>query len=300
MSPALRPSRTRFTALRGRRYQLREWGAAGAPSLVLLHGWMDVSASFQFLVDAFARDWHVVAPDWRGFGGSDPDPDGYWFPDYLADLEALLDAEAGVQPATLVGHSMGGNIAMLYGGVRPARVRALVNLEGFGLRDTRPAEAPERYARWLDELRRGRTLRDYPDLDAVAARLRGNNARLTAERAAFLAPHWARPAAGGRYEVAADPAHLRVNPVLYREAEVAACWACIRCPVLWVQADGGDAAGEGARAQEIARRRAVLADCELAQIAGAGHMLHHDQPQALARCIEDFLARRAPAAAGAG
>ena len=62
------PSRSRFLSIRGLRYHLREWGLEGAPKLFMLHGWMDVSASFQFVVDELAADWHVIAPDWRGFG----------------------------------------------------------------------------------------------------------------------------------------------------------------------------------------------------------------------------------------
>ena len=54
---------------------------AGAPKMVLLHGWMDVSASFQFLVDALRGDWDVYAPDWRGYGLTDwGKADCYWFP----------------------------------------------------------------------------------------------------------------------------------------------------------------------------------------------------------------------------
>jgi pimeloyl-ACP methyl ester carboxylesterase len=65
-------------------------GRSGAHLLVLLHGWCDVSASWQFVVDALAGDWRVVAPDWRGFGLSEWNNDVYWFPDYIADLDALL------------------------------------------------------------------------------------------------------------------------------------------------------------------------------------------------------------------
>src|SRR5688572_16055982 len=89
-------SRSEFITVRGLNYHVRQWGTAGAPKLFLLHGWMDVAASFQFLVDALRREWHVIAPDWRGFGETDvptryPGTQSYWFPDYLADLEALLD-----------------------------------------------------------------------------------------------------------------------------------------------------------------------------------------------------------------
>jgi pimeloyl-ACP methyl ester carboxylesterase len=293
----MKPSRSRFLALRGLRYHLREWGEPGAPLLLMLHGWMDVSASFQFVVDALENDWHVIAPDWRGFGLSDAGPgDCYWFADYLGDLDAILDAVAPAAPVSLVGHSMGGNVALLYAGVRPARVRAAVNLEGFGLKDCEPALAPGRYARWLDELRSPPTARRYHAVADVAERLRRNNPRLDGERAAFLAGHWSRRTAQGDYEIAGDPAHKIVNPVLYRWPEVAACWAAIACPVLWVEAADTDAHRWAGDAGDIARRVAVLKAVEVARVADAGHMLHHDQPQAVARLIEDFVARAYAAA----
>jgi len=288
----MKTPRSRFVAIRGLDYHVREWGPDGAPRLWMLHGWMDVSASFQFVVDELALEWHILAPDWRGFGLSGRAPvDCYWFPDYLGDLDLLLDALAPAPAAELVvGHSMGGNVAMLYAGVRPARVRGLVNLEGFGLQDVPAARAPERYARWLDELKDPPRLRDYGSLDEVADRLRRNNPRLSPERAALLAPHWSRPAAGGRLEIAADPAHRLVNPVPYRWAEVAACWDRIACPLLWVEADQTDARRHAGGPEEVARRRAHLPHATHAAIADAGHMLHHDQPRAVAAALEAFVA----------
>jgi pimeloyl-ACP methyl ester carboxylesterase len=287
----MKPSRSRFIDVRGLRYHLREWGAPEAPLVVMLHGWMDVSASFQFVIDAFARDWHVVAPDWRGYGlTARAQADCYWFPDYLADLEYVLDVVAAGTAAMLVGHSMGGNIALTYAGVRPGRVRRLVNLEGFGLRDNAPAQAPERYARWIDELKAGSRMRDYGSLSEVADRLRKTNPRLSEERALFLAAHWSQPTHEGRYLIAGDPAHKIVNPVLYRFAEVEACWKRVTCPVLWVQADQTDALRWAGDQAELDRRAHLVADVTIARVAGAGHMLHHDQPQEVARLIEGFLA----------
>jgi len=70
-----------FVDIRGLRYHCRIWGEADRPKLFMLHGWMDVSASFQFLVDALKTDWQVIAPDWRGYGLSAWGPaDCYWFP----------------------------------------------------------------------------------------------------------------------------------------------------------------------------------------------------------------------------
>src|SRR5580658_808948 len=112
------------------------WGPPPSESVspvVLLHGWLDCGETFQFLVDALERDWPLAALDWRGFGRSGWAGDGYWFPDYLADLDGLLALLSPSRPARLVGHSMGGNVASLYAGVRPERVRSVVNLEGFWL-----------------------------------------------------------------------------------------------------------------------------------------------------------------------
>jgi len=286
----MRPSRSRFEAVRGLGIHVREWGEPGAPKLFLLHGWMDVSASFQFLVDDFARDWHVIAPDWRGFGLSDWAAHGYEFPDYFADLDALLDRLSPGEPARIVGHSLGGNVLMAYAGIRPARVSRLVSLEGFGGHWYGPERAPAHFERWLDQQREAPAFRPYGSLDDVARRLRKNNPRLTPEQAAFLAPHWARPTAGGGVVLRADPRHKQLHAQQTRLDEIFACWRRITCPVLWVMAS--DAGKQGFRLdtpEQFAERRGSVPGLVLETLDGCGHMLHHDQPAALARRIETFL-----------
>ena len=287
----MRAAESRYFEIRGLRYHVRRWPASGAPKLVLLHGWMDVSASFQFLVDAFSATWDVYAPDWRGYGLTDwGKSDCYWFPDYIADLDFLLRAFAPGEAVHLVGHSLGGNVACMYAGIRPEAVARLVNLEGFGLAATKPEDAPRRYARWLAELHDRPGFRPYASYAELAKRLRDGNPRLTAERAEFLARHWGREEANGSVVLRGDPAHKIVNPVLYRYEEVRACWQRVRAPVLWV--DGAETAALQRLkldAAEYAERRAQFADLRYATIAQAGHMLHHDQPEAVARLIEAFL-----------
>jgi pimeloyl-ACP methyl ester carboxylesterase len=258
---------------------------------VLLHGWMDVSASFQFLIDALRGQWDVFAPDWRGYGLSEwGKSDCYWFPDYIADLECLLDEIEPEKPLDLVAHSLGGNVAALYAGIRPERVSKLVNLEGFGLPQTRPEQAPRRYAQWLDELRERPQLRPYASFAALAERLRKNNPRLTPARAEFLARHWGREHAGGGVVLRGDPAHKIVNPLLYRYEEVRACWQQVSAPVLWVDAAESDTlARMKMDPAQQAERRSVFRDLRHVTVRDAGHMLHHDQPEAVARLIEEFL-----------
>jgi pimeloyl-ACP methyl ester carboxylesterase len=150
---AVRPSSSQFVTVRGLSYHVRSWGDPAAPLLFMLHGWMDVGASFQFLVDALTRDWRVLAPDWRGFGRSAWCADGYWFADYIADLDDLLEHFTPNAPARIAGHSLGGNVACIYAGVRPQRVARVVSLEGFGVPAEAPDLAPEKLEKWLDALR---------------------------------------------------------------------------------------------------------------------------------------------------
>ena len=259
----------------------------------MLHGWMDVGASFQFVVDALATERCVIAPDWRGFGRSEaPAADSYWFPDYLGDLDALLDAMLPDRAVDLLGHSMGGNVVMLYAAVRPQRVRRLVNLEGFGLPESRPQQAPRRYAAWLDELKEPEQLRTYASVDEVAERLRKNNPLLSAARAAWLAPHWSERRDDGRWHILGDPAHKRTNPVLYQKAEVLECWKLIEAPLLWVEGDRTDVSkwwGNRYPRADFDARLALVPKVQSQVLSPAGHMLHHDQPEALAGHLETFL-----------
>src|SRR5690606_27487120 len=207
-----------------------------SPIIFMTHGWMDMSASFQFIVDAMAGDWHVIAPDWRGFGLSErAHTDTYWFYDYLADLDRLLDHYSPDETIRLLGHSMGGNIASLYAGVRPERVSKLINLEGIGLMGAKPEQAPKRIAKWLDELRTPPSMRGYASLEEVAGRLQKTNPRLPHERAAFLAEHWSAKNAAGEYEILGDPAHKMHGPLLYHLDEMIATWRRVTAPMLWIE-----------------------------------------------------------------
>jgi pimeloyl-ACP methyl ester carboxylesterase len=291
----MKKSESQFLDVRGLRYHVRRWPASsqapGAPKMFLFHGWMDVSASFQFLVDSLQGDWDVYAPDWRGYGLSEwGKSDCYWFPDYLADLEVLIDTFEKDAPVNLVGHSLGGNVVALYAGIRPERIRRLVNLEGFGLPQTRPEQAPKRYRAWLDELKEKPGLRPYADFDELAARLRKNNPRLNVERAAFLARHWGREEGAGVL-LRGDPAHKIINPLLYRYEEVRSCWEQVGAPVLWVEADQSDTLKRmKLDPQHLAERRDAFPALRHETVRDAGHMLHHDQPEVVAKLIEDFLA----------
>jgi len=292
-------SHTGFITLRQLNYHVREWGTPrpGQLPLFMVHGWMDVSASFQFVVDAMKEDRHIIAPDWRGFGLTDVgDVDSFWYPDYLADLDALIDHFQPEGQIDLLGHSMGGTIVSMYAGVRPERIRKLINLEGFGMAASRASQAPGRYAKWLNQIKSLRNggigLRSYPDAEAVADRLIRTNPRLSMDKAQWLAQYWAKENADGLLDILGHPAHKIVNPYLFRVDEMLAIYRNISAPVLNVEASQNDLEKwwEGKYTlDEFHERLESIADLRSVTIADAGHMMHHDQPQDLAQLIEAFL-----------
>ena len=256
----------------------------------MLHGWMDCSASFQFLVDALESEWHVIAPDWRGFGASEWLNQPYWFADYYGDLERILDHYSPDRAARLVGHSMGASVASIYAGVRPSRVARLAMLDFLGLLPTKPSEAPARIAAWLDELKDAPRMRGYRDPAALARRLLLADPALRPERASFLAHNGSRVRADGAVEMACDAWHKTVSPNLYQVEEVMACWRAIEAPVLMLIADRGYVRDRFANSPDDYQRRvACFRNLQTTAITEAGHNLHHDQPEQVALALERFL-----------
>ena len=276
-------------SIRGIDYAVNQWGDAANPTLFFLHGWGDCGATFQFVVDALERDYHVVAPDWRGFGDSGWNASGYWFPDYLADLAVLLDEFEADRGALIVAHSMGANVAGLFAGAFPERVRAFVNLEGFGLADSDPADAPGRYRQWIESGASGPQYAAYQNFDELAQRVGKRAPRITDARAAFVARAWGRED-GVRVVLRADPAHKRPNPVLYRRAEAEACWRSVTAEVLLVAGEHSEFAAPSDARLGPGVHALPFPSANVETLAGAGHMLHFEVPEALAAVLDRFFA----------
>ncbi len=284
------PSTTEHITIRGLRYGIRHWGNARAPKVFFLHGWMDTSATFQFVVDALKQSWHVIAPDWRGYGQSQWLSRPYWFPDYYADLHCILQ-QYDSEPVRLVGHSMGANIASTYAGLRPERVKQLVMLDFLGLALPTGNEVATPLSTWLTEVLKEPAMRGYKNPEALARQLMFANARLTPERADFLARNvsWVRP--DGMVAMACDPWHKIQSPTLYRVEDSMAWWQCIVAPVLMLVADQGFVQQRFANnPAEMQRRLDCFKDKQVITISDAGHNVQHDQPEQLALALEQFLA----------
>ena len=282
------PVRASRRRIRDVDYYVSEWGDDDAPLIVFLHGWGDTGSTFQFVVDEMAGEWHVVAPDWRGFGRSHSRADSYWFPDYLADLDLLLAHYSPDDPVKLVGHSMGANVAGLYAGTLPERVAAFVNIEGFGLADSNPEDAPDRYRDWILQGHQQPKFSQFEDFNSLAQHTKRRSPNMSDERAQFVAREWAK-LEQGRLELRADPAHKLPNAVLYRRTEAEACWRRTTAPVLLVAGRDSyvlEAFAEHFDGQTLdlpfpLRQTQVIDDC--------GHMVHFEAPERLAAAAEAFL-----------
>lgn len=283
--------------LRGVRHRLLKWQHSSspmtAPTVVLLHGFQDCSDTFQFLIDAMPRRWQFVALDWRGFGGSDWQDGPYWLADYLADLDALLQQLTPNEPVRLIGHSLGGNMASLYAGIRPERIRWLISLEGFGLPRTPSDLAPQRYRDWLDQLRSGPRQSKHDSASTLAAALLRRNPRLTEPIANYVANAWMRASpTDGRVALHFDPWHRLINPVLYRREEAEACWRNVTAPVLIALGTESEYRQRLEEDGDLERFIQCFRHAEVADFEGLGHMLHHEAPMAMAQRLADWMQRQ--------
>jgi pimeloyl-ACP methyl ester carboxylesterase len=277
--------------VRGLRHRLTWWGERSATPVILLHGWMDSGDTWQFLVDELPDGWSCVAPDWRGFGGTEWPAEGYWFADYFADLEALLDLLSPGEPARIIAHSMGGNVASMYAGIRPKRTRWLVNVEGVGLKRTLPEAAPDHYAEWLDQLREPARARRYNSIETVINFILTRNPAMPRERAEFLARAWTQPSGNG-VMMGFDPRHRRTGALLFRREEAEACWRRIEAPVLLFLAEQSEILPRIAPDGSDEYFHSLYRDLRILHVHGAGHMMHLEVPELLARHIVEFASTR--------
>ena len=279
--------------VRGLSYHIQEWGDSTKPLLVLLHGWMDCGATYKFVAEHLSEEFFLVAPDWRGFGNTEHAP-AYWFPDYFADLEKILDHYSPHHPANLVGHSMGGNIVMMYAGIHPHRVNSVLSLEALGMAPTDVSDAPEKYRRWMREITSEEPSKVYPNFDALCYSVHKGNPTLTPEIIIELANLWGKPfGEDGAYQLKHDHAHRYANPVRYSFEDVLEIWKQVSARVGLVMAKESNFYRRFSTYGRIDEANAVLniSDQDYSELDQCGHMLHIEQPVKTADCIRQFFKR---------
>jgi len=283
--------RTAKLDIRGLSYHIQEWGDASNPTLIMLHGWMDCGGSYQFVAEHLAEKYHLVAPDLRGFGETEH-AQGYWFPDYFADVDEVLDYYVPNGKANLVGHSMGGNIALMYAGIRPERVGNVLSLDALGMSQTQSGDALERYRRWMREILSGEPSKVYPDEAALRHSIAKGNPSLNDEIVSELVVLWGKPfGEDGAMQLKHDHAHRYANPVRYDFDEVVAVWQAVTAKVGMVLAKDSSVYARFVNQGRVEQAKKILKikDEHHYMIENSGHMLHLEQPQATAEAIDLFF-----------
>ena len=260
--------------------------------MILVHGFLDHAHSWgPFVASLQGRSkkplW-ILAPDCRGHGDSGWIGAGgyYHFPDYVFDLHCLIQNLGASRPA-IIGHSMGGTISFLYTGTFPKRVASLVLIEGVGPPGSDFSDAPSRMEKWILEVQgRGRNhFRQYTSLGAGARQLQQNNPRLNSEFAFELAQTGMRQNTSGKWVWKFDPLHRTTAPQPFYTDQAIEFLRRIECPTLTIEGKENHQTkrtDKQKRFEAISNRRHVV-------IENAGHMVHQDNPEALAQMVSDFL-----------
>lgn len=280
-----------FTSNRLRLHYV-DWGNAGAPTMILVHGGLDHCRSWDWTARHFRDRWHVIAPDLRGHGDSAWPSDGRYSTDAcVADLAQLIHQKGG-GPVVLIGHSLGGNVATRYAGIYPEMVSKLVSIEGLGWspaeiarRETVPIGG--RLRAWQEERRllSGRLPRRYATLDEAYERMQQENPNLSPAQVRHLTEHGVSQNEDGSYSWKFDNYARTLMPIDLTQPQIHELWSTIACPTLLLY--GNDSwASNPARDGRLAHfRHARVIDYDR-----AGHWLHHDRFDAFIADVEAFLA----------
>ena len=284
--------RDKFIDAQGLSLHYLEWGEPVGEPLVLVHGFLDQAHSWSPFVAALQKlikqPLWIIAPDCRGHGDSGWVGAGgyYHFPDYVLDLDRFVQG-LGIKTMKLIGHSMGGTISFLYTGSFPQRVIRLVLIEGIGPPSMAFSDAPARMEKWIAEVnQRGRKhFRQYSSIKAGAEQLRQTNPRLDAELALHLARSGMKQSSAGKWVWKFDPLHRTTAPQPFYAAQAIEFLRRIACPVLIV--DGAES--RQIRRHDSKQRLEEIRDRKQVVIENAGHMVHQDNPLALAKVVAEFL-----------
>ncbi|MER7195839.1 alpha/beta fold hydrolase [Streptomyces flaveolus] len=274
--------RRRVTGHAGAELAVVDFGGTG-PGILLLHGMMGRATTWHTTARWLTRLGHVVGYDARGHGLSDAPQGPYDRAAHVADAVAVTEA-LGLAPAVVVGHSMGALTAWQLAGARPDLVRAVV----IGDMAAVVPDVQDKWAAWLYDWPVPFTslaeIREYFASDHFGAYRIGDH------------PERAHPAEGDYFvEVFREEAD-GYRP-LARPGPVLACrqhWNgrdhtreldAVRCPALVVAGEHSYFSAAGSR-----RMSERLPHGSFAQIPGAGHVLHFDDPQAWRSAVEPFVA----------
>jgi pimeloyl-ACP methyl ester carboxylesterase len=237
--------------------------------------------------------YYIVAPDLRGHGDSEwALGNAYSSSDFVYDVSQLVE-HLEVSKLSIIGHSLGGSIALKYTGLYPETVRRVVSIEGLGPSPKKLAldakkTADVKYDEWLLKMKRlkRRSARNsgFDSLDKAIERMRQVHGDLSSERLHHLTRYGCRRNEEDQYVWKADP-YVRANqPFDMAPESVAHLWSTINCPVLLVH--GGKS---WASNPEQDGRSRHFRNVQVVSIPDAGHAVHHDQFEAFVDAVAVFF-----------
>ena len=270
-----------------------DWGNVDAPPLLLVHGGRDHCRNWDWVADELRHDYHIIAPDLRGHGDSEwLVGGGYYLIDYVYDIAHLI-FQKKMSPLTIIGHSLGGSISLLYTGLHPEMVSKLIAIEGLGpspqmIKDFAQTGSIERLKDWMTGLRKlsGRTPRKYNSLEEAFQRMQTENPHLCAERARHLTIHGSTQNEDGTFSWKFDNYVRAFPPLGLPLKETYKIHAAIKCPTLLIRGTESWASDP-----EKDGRLEHFSNASVANIENAGHWAHHDQLDEFMQISRTFLSQ---------
>jgi pimeloyl-ACP methyl ester carboxylesterase len=245
-----------FYSVDGLRLRYLEWGQKQAEPIVLVHGFSSTADAWRRVGDVLEPDYHVIAPDLRGHGQSDWDPQERYSDDQLAADVRKLVQQLHLRPFTLIGHSMGGAVAFSYAASYPGDIKRLV------IEDSAPLPP----GRTLTELRT-----TFASRAEVEESVRTANPTMSEAAAQGRVDVYYRPRPDGTWGFRADVVGVRHGRGAH-DAEKS--WENVRkvqAPTLVIRAGAEPALVSQGTAERLSRENPRI---QVVTVPGAGHNIH--------------------------
>ena len=263
-----------------------DWGNDSASDMLLIHGVHDHCHSWDWLAQSLCTRFHVVAPDLRGHGDSEwTRGSPYSYLEYVQDIAQLVRQQR-LEPVTVVAHSLGGTIASIFAGAFAESVERLVIIEGVGLYPQGDDAPSQRLRQWIDANHSlaARVPRRYPTLEDAYQRMQETNPHLSPDQARHLTIHGSNQNEDGTYTWKFDNYTRTPRPYDIPNDDMISLWQRVTCAVLIVNSRQGYPHRIG---HDDTLRH--FHNATLREIDEAGHWTHHDQLDACASVIGEFL-----------